>query len=509
LETTFLGSAIKVGLRAPYYCGQCYMRVVIQNSYCRVEGEIPKAADDLIRECLTYQNDIEAEKGNCFYRLNQAKRFGNKKMVMMIMAQIRKIEATEFVCLYKDKTFPSGLLNIVLACLDELKVPFEKQDLRECPGSNQILRWNNKPFEPRYYQKAMIELGLAAGRGVMVSAVGTGKSLIMAYLIKNIAVNSLVIVPSRGLSGQLYNDFSSWFGAGNVELLDAAKIRKMKSPKAISIVTVQSLGSLKKSGEFKDFVKKIDAIYCDELHHAGAATYTKLLEDMDHIYYRYGFTGTFLRNDNKTLDMWSFLSNVLYEYPAWQAIEEKFLTPMEAHIYGVPGKANKKYQTEYDNNYCSNTIMLDKIMDIITSVPQGSQILILVNKKDKGGLVIHEYLKQFGVDNCYISGDNKREEINDTITAFNEKRINILIGSSVIGEGIDVRSTDHLIMCQGGKSEITMVQAIGRAIRLFDGKLMAYIHDFRFNGTNYMEKHVDERIEAYLRNFQCKVYEHS
>jgi superfamily II DNA or RNA helicase len=78
----------------------------------------------------------------------------------------------------------------------------------------------------------------------------------------------------------------------------------------------------------------------------------------------------------------------------------------------------------------------------------------------------------------------------------------------VIGEGIDVRSTDHLIMCQGGKSEITMVQAIGRAIRLFDGKLMAFIHDFRFEGTNYMIKHVDDRIDAYLRNFQCKVFEH-
>jgi superfamily II DNA or RNA helicase len=508
LETTFLRPFKKVNLRATDFIGQCYMRVVIQNSYCKVEGDIPLVAEALITECLTYQNDIEAEKGNCFYRMKQAKRFGNHKMVAMIQAQIRKLEATEWVCLYKDRSFPSGLLNIVLACLEELKVPFEKQDLRECPGTNQILRWNNKPFEPRYYQHDMINLGLAAGRGVMVSAVGTGKSLIMAYLIKNIAVNSLVIVPSRGLSGQLYNDFCSWFGSGNVELLDAAKIRKMKSPKAISIVTVQSLGSLKKSGEFKDFVKKIDAIYCDELHHAGAATYTKLLEDMDHIYYRYGFTGTFLRNDNKTLDMWSFLSNVLYEYPAWQAIQEGFLTPMEAHIYSLPGKANKKYQTEYDNNYCANKIMLDKIMDIVTSVPEGSQILILVSKKDKGGLVIHEYLKQFGISNAYISGDNKREEINNTISAFNDKQIKVLIGSSVIGEGIDVRSTDHLIMCQGGKSEITMVQAIGRAIRLFDGKLMAFIHDFRFEGTNYMIKHVDDRIDAYLRNFQCKVFEH-
>lgn len=482
------------------------MRIVVQNSFCKVEGDIPPLVDQLLRQVLTYQNDIAAEVKNCFYQMNIAKRYGNMQKYYASKKRIDQLKATEFVCLYQNGSFPTGLLNIIQECLREFKADFEVSDLRESPGSSAILRWNNTPWEPRYYQKEMIALGLKHGRGVFEAAVGSGKSLVMAYLIKEIAAKSLIVVPSRGLSGQIYNDFSSWFGAGNVELLDANKIRKLKRPKAISIVTVQSLGSLHKSGEFKAFAEQIDALFVDEVHHSGAATYTKLLNDLDHVYYRFGFTGTFLRNDNKTLDMWSFLSNVLFTYPAHQAISEGFLTPMETWVHTLSGKAIKKYQKEYDHHYCGNPELLDKINHII-SQSDGGQVLILVSKKDKGGKIIHEYLNTLGIHNAYISGDNSKDEINQTIEYFNEKQIQVLIGSSVIGEGIDVRSADHLIMCQGGKSEITMVQAAGRLVRLHPGKLKAYLHDFRFEGTRYMQKHLDDdRLDAYVRNFQCEIF---
>lgn len=483
------------------------MKLIVQNSYSKIEGPVHPDIDQLIKQLLTYKNEIEGERGQLFYQLKLAKRHGNNKQYYATMGAIKKLEENEYVCLYKNNVFPTGLLNIVLEGLKALNVNYELFDMRENPGSTAIMRWNNPPPTPRYYQKDMLELGIKHGRGVFEAAVGSGKSLVMGYLIKELSVNSLVIVPSRGLSGQLYNDFVKWFGFGSVKLLDAEKIRKMRSVAPINIVTVQSLASLKKSGEFKNFVKNIDAVHGDEIHHSGAASYGNLLEDMEHVYYRFGYTGTYLRNDCKTLEMWGFLSNVLYRYPAHQAIAEGYLTPMEVHIYQMAGKPNIKYQTEYDNHYCNNPELLERIHNICTSNPQ-DQILILVAKKDKCGLIIHEYLNTLGVNNCYISGDNSKDEINGTINAFNEKQIRVLIGSSVIGEGIDVRSADHLLMCQGGKSEITMVQAAGRLVRLYPGKKLGYLHDFRFVGTNYMQKHIEDRIDTYVRNFACKVVEH-
>lgn len=481
------------------------MEIQVFNSYSKVYGQVTSDADAMIRQLLTYKNEIDGEKGQLFFQLKKAKRFGNQRQYHAILAKIKHLEATEYVCLYKDNVFPTGLLNLVLEGLRALNINFKLNDFREVPTPTALVRWNNKPFDPRYYQDFMIKAGLDSGRGIFESAVGTGKSLIMAYLVQALQVESLIIVPSVGLSGQLYNDFCIWFGHRNVELLDAAKIRKMKSPRLVGIVTVQSLASLKKSGEFKAFIDKYKAIHVDEIHHSGASSYTDLLPDMDHIYHRYGYTGTFLRNDNKTLEMWGFMSNVIGRYSALQAIKDGFLTPMECVIHQLTGKAFKKYPKEYEANYCGNPDLLQRIYEITNSVGTGSQVLILVKQKDKSGAVIHEYLKMHGIEAAYISGDNSKDEINQTIELFNDKKIRVLIGSSVIGEGIDIRSTDHLIMAQGGKSEIAIVQAIGRLIRLFPGKFVGTLHDFQFLETNYMEKHFDERQEIYQRNFECPV----
>jgi superfamily II DNA or RNA helicase len=266
------------------------------------------------------------------------------------------------------------------------------------------------------------------------------------------------------------------------------------------------LASLQKTGEIQKLVRDVGAVYIDEIHHAGSASYTNLLPEIDHVYYRYGFTGTFLRNDSKSLDMWGFLSNVLYKYSATRAIADGFLTPVEVTVHDVMGKPSRSYPKEYDNNYCGSEGILRKVLEICHSAGDNEQILILVKNKDKAGAIFHDFLKTHGFDNAYISGDDKKDVVNSTIKAFNDKRVRILIGSSVIGEGIDVRSTDHLIMCQGGKSEIVIVQAAGRAVRLFEGKRVARIHDFNFLRTKYMQKHLLLRKDIYKRNFECPIY---
>ena len=241
------------------------MKVEVRNSFSKMIDVVDPNVTQLLTEVLTYKNEIDAEKSQLFYQLKRAKRFNNKRVYFSTLARIKYLEENEYVCLYqKDGTFPTGLLNIVLESLKVLEADYEYVDLRIDPGSSAILRWNNLPWEPRYYQDEMIKLGEIHKRGVFEAAVGSGKSLVMAYLVKLFSVNSLIVVPSTGLGEQLYNEFCNWFGYANVEQLDAKKIRKLKRVKPISIITVQSLGSLVKTGEIEEFLSQIDALYVDE-----------------------------------------------------------------------------------------------------------------------------------------------------------------------------------------------------------------------------------------------------
>ena len=490
----------------------------INNSFCSFSNNIPSQIEQTVKSILTYKNDIEQEKANIFYRLNMLKKYGLKpkkdetreelkerliKRRQELFNDLKKLEDSEWVCWYQNRCFPTGHLNIVKDLLDEIGANYEIKDSRNKPESYLILPWNNKPFDPRYYQKEVIELGIKHHRGVIESAVGTGKSLMMAYLIKEFAVNTLIVVPSTGLLEQMFRDFQSWFGHSKVQMINSTEVRKGKELKPIRIITIQSLAALQKSGDLPLLINDIDSLFLDEFHHAGSASYTNLLPEISNIYYRFGFTGTFLRNDNKSLDMWGFLSTKLYSYPAWKAIEEGYLTPVEVRTYELQGKKGRKYQSEYDHNYCGSQELLNKILDIIDEAGD-DQVLILINKKDKSGKIIHEFLNTYNIENTYISGDDDKEYRANVIEEFNEKKIKRLIGSTVIGEGIDVRSTDHLVMCQGGKSEIIIVQAGGRGVRLYPGKDVAYIHDFNFVGTKFMEKHFQQRMDIYERNFKPK-----
>jgi superfamily II DNA or RNA helicase len=477
----------------------------VSNSIVNLKGNIPPAAIKIMTEVLTYRNDIGPEKAQIFNQIRFFKSKNNSKRVAQLSFALKKLEETEWVCWYKDDTFPTGHLNIVIDVLTAINADFAVVDNRVIPSPYVIYTQKNKPHQPRYYQEEMIKLALANGRGVFESAVGTGKTLVMIHLIKHMGVNTLIVVPSSSLKTQIFDEVYNVYGHKFVQQIESADIKSKKLLKPIRICTIQTIASLQKSGNLKHLIKDVDMILTDEFHHSASTSFTNLLSEIDHIYFRFGFTGTFLRNDNKTLDMWGFLSNALYRYKACQAIADGYLTPVKVKIYELRGKSSPNYQKEYDKNYCGGEEIIYKVLDIVKNVNPKDKILILVNRKDKAGNIFHEVLNAHNIANTYISGDDTSDRVAKAIRDFNDEKINILIGSSIIGEGIDVRSADHLIMAQGGKSPITIVQAVGRLVRLFKNKTIGIVHDFDFIGTKYMSKHLKLRLDIYKHNFQPEI----
>jgi hypothetical protein len=64
------------------------------------------------------------------------------------------------------------------------------------------------------------------------------------------------------------------------------------------------------------------------------------------------------------------------------------------------------------------------------------------------------------------------------VSDFNSGKIPILIGTSCISTGTDIKAVRILIFLQGGKSEIAVKQAIGRGTRLYPGKPQCNIVDY-------------------------------
>lgn len=476
-------------------------KIEINNSWCKFSDNTPKDIIDIIGKTLSYTNDIRYDLIRAFNGLKKAKELNILKLITYYKKLIYDLKQKEHVKLLNNNTFPTGLFNIVRLKLEELKQDFVIEDLRQVPIKDQIFRLQNTLPELRYYQKEAIENALYLERGVIESAVGSGKTLMIIKIVKELSRTTLIVVPSLGLLDQIYEEFELYFGSKIVQKINTDLIRKAKKLKPIRIVTSQTLVSLKKSNDLSTLIEDVKVLYIDEFHHAASDTFTKLLDDFSDIYYRFGGTGTFTRNDNKILDLWGVLSNKIYTYYPYQATKDGFLTPIEVLVHTLPGIFKKSYPREYETNYSFNKSLLLRI-EYIIKCHLNSQILILVSLKDKCGKKVHDHLKASHIPNVYVSGDSPKEELNAAIQKFNSKETNILIGSSVLGEGIDIRTTDHLVMVQGGKSEIAIVQAVGRAVRLSPGKLKSFIHDFRFLGTKYLDRHLGQRLDIYKNYFE-------
>lgn len=478
--------------------------IIIGNSYSKLEN-FPSEIIETIRKKLTYKNtEAEYERMKLLGMMKMAKAMNNKRMFHGYRTQLDKLPP-EFTCwLLEGNLFPTGLLYIVQETLQN--VPHSTIDQRVKPEPYLILKFLKSPHSPYAFQQEMINIADNEPRGVFESCVGSGKTNIITYIIKNKEVNTLVVVPSRGLLDQMYNDLVEVLGEKKVQIIETKSLKKKLLP--IRVVVINTLASLQKKGELGKLIGDVDMIIFDEFHHAGAKSYTDLNLELGHIYYRYGFTATYMRNDSRLLDMLGVLSKELYEYPPKRGISEGTITPVELKICQIRNcKPISNWQKEYAAYYCGSKLILEGVMSILQRVPKKDQVLILVDRKDSGGKVLYDYLKKLGISSSYISGDDDKEVITQTIKNFNDLKIKVLIGSTVIGEGINIRSTDHLILARGGKSEIAITQAIGRCVRKFPGKTNAYVYDFNFEGTKFLSKHSRMRMDIFKKQFDGVVSE--
>jgi type I site-specific restriction endonuclease len=88
-------------------------------------------------------------------------------------------------------------------------------------------------------------------------------------------------------------------------------------------------------------------------------------------------------------------------------------------------------------------------------------------------------------------------DVEAIVDRFNKGETKLIIGTSAISTGIDLRPTGCLIYLQGGLSEVKVKQAIGRGTRVTPTKKDVIVVDFKVNGSPSMERHANARMDIY------------
>jgi superfamily II DNA or RNA helicase len=383
--------------------------------------------------------------------------------------------------------FPTGLIPLLLEFLKAGEHEYTTHDVRTQPEPNLSVSVRlPEGMAPRPYQVSAVAKTDEVARGVFVMGTGAGKSLTAALVVERRKVPTLVITPDTGLREQLGGDFKKWFGESAVSF-------DIKSDAPIIVANIQSLVRAKA----ESFIR-FNQLIIDEFHHSAAKTYKQVNQWCLNAYYRFGFTGTFMRSDGNEMELHGVLSHVIFKKTTSELIEEGYLVRPNVTIVRYETKSKYGYRCPYKFAY--EHIVADRGFHTLVAnlankkIGENKQTLVLVRRKEHG-----RALAELIPDAIFLSGDDDVDYREKMKQRFINKQIRCIIATSIFGEGTDIPSIDVLINSRCEKTEIQTKQGVGRALRRSAGKTTAEVFDFLIIGQKHLEQHSVERLNSYRK----------
>ena len=386
----------------------------------------------------------------------------------------------------------------------------------------------NCKYKPRDYQVEYIENALKNRRSLSLSPTSSGKSLII-YLIQQhyyqtFGLRTLIIVPTISLVHQMSGDFVDYGCEDDIYTIQGGVDKNTKAPIVIS--TWQSL--IKQP---KDWFRQFGVVMGDEAHTFQAKSLTKIMHNLEDCRYRHGFTGTLKSSESKThrLVLEGCFGDVKKVVSTKKLMDEGTVSNFEvkAIVLNHSNEAKEKFKKAMatvkesvrkwpaEREYIVNHEKRNNFIRNLVWSLKDQNNLILFDLVEKHGKVLAPLLETEGRELHFIYGNTKgeeRERIRHLVENDPDKKHNILASYGVFSTGVNIRRLDNVIFASSSKSEIKVLQSIGRSLRKAEDSQNAVLYDIADDLSvgsyeNYTLKHFKQRIEIYsAEEFPFKIF---
>ena len=384
------------------------------------------------------------------------------------------------------------------------------------------------PFPPRDYQLAAVKHGLENKRALMVSPTASGKSYIIYLMMRyyldsnydHIADKVLLIVPTTSLVKQMVGDFAKYsendamFNAENMCHEIMAGKDKGHETKKIYVSTWQSIYKMQKG-----YFQKFGMVIGDEAHGFKAKSLTSILTKCSNANYRYGLTGTLDGTQTHKLVLEGLFGPHINITTSKELIDRGDLANISIDILLL------KHSDEACKLVCKMKYQ-DEVDWIVTSQKRNNFIRNLAIDLKGNTLVLFQYVEKHGeplfrsindaVDDkrkvFYVSGKTPADT-REEIRAITESESNAILVCSygTFSTGINIVNLHNIIFASPSKSQIRVLQSIGRGLRksTLDTKIYDIADDLHWKSNkNYTLNHAAERVKIYSKErFKFKMHE--
>ena len=401
--------------------------------------------------------------------------------------------------------FPTGLVHIAKRLSEKFGYGVSLDDQRVRPEGD-IPEIVDIPL--RDYQQEAVEAAVAEGRGVLDMPPRSGKTRTMCEIQRQIAVPTVWIAPTDRIVRQTVATLEELLGKNYAyHLVGSAKAGVAKNSRVV-VCTAATAGGLP-----AEFYESRQAIIVDEWHHAAAPSYKRIFQNCEHIYFRFGMTGTFFRSGEDALAMHSLLSKTIYRVTSLDLLRWGYLVPVHAVFIPVPAKRlrgvpSRGFQGGHGTMGIHDHVVRNQLVAhaALMLYQTGRKTVVLCGTK-KQGYQLQGILKamlpappdraQFKAAE-FVSTDMDRKKQGQVLASFDAgEEVKVLLGTSILGEGVDLPTADALVLARGEKAEVSLTQAMYRVSTAVPGKDHAVVVDFADRHHRKLQQHSLERLNVY------------
>lgn len=325
-------------------------------------------------------------------------------------------------------------------------------------------------------------------RAVVISATGTGKTILSALDVRATQPKRMLFVVHREqILDRAIVEFQRVLEASPAEFGKLTGTSRQLNRRYV-FATIQSLSRPETLAALDPAA--FDYVLIDEVHRAGAGSYTRVLNHFKP-QFLLGMTATPERTDGfNVFELFDF--NVPYEIRLNRALEADMLAPF--HYYGVADVEFEDGTSTDDATQLSKLASMERVHHISRAIERYGQAgipvrgLMFCSRKEEAhelsAALNHVAIRGRMLRTVALSGDDSIERREQVVQQLESGKLDYILTVDIFNEGVDIPTLNQVVMLRQTQSAIVFVQQLGRGLRKAPGKDYLVVIDFIGNYAN-------------------------
>lgn len=328
-------------------------------------------------------------------------------------------------------------------------------------------------------------------RAIIISATGTGKTILSALCVKAANTSRMLFVVHREqIVDKTIQEYQRVLGGAPTDYVKLSGSQRNASARYV-FATVQTLAKPEVLGSFD--ASAFDYIVIDEAHRAAAAGHRRVI-DYFTPKFLLGMTATPERMDGfNVFELFDF--NVAYEIRLNEALEADMLAPF--HYYGITDVTFDDGSTTSDLTdlrLLTSAARVDHVLKALETYAQAGvppRGLIFASRLEEASALSDELNRRSlhgrPLRTVALTGSHSVHRREAAVRELESGHLDYIVTVDVFNEGVDIPSVNQVVMLRQTQSAIVFVQQLGRGLRKSHGKDYLVVIDFIGNyANNYM-----------------------